>query len=370
MVFSPPSPRVTLRTIAEEVGVNVSTVSRVLSDHRRGGDGPRSDTARRIIEVADHLAYRHDAYAASLRTQRTGALGVLVPRLTDIVLAVIYEAIEETATGLGYQTVVSNTRDDPLQQRRRVELLLSRRVDGLILGDARLDSPFLEELARRHVPFVLVSRRVGAHVSVTCDDAHGGWLAGTHLADLGHRRIGILAGLPYASTACDRRDGALAALSARGINVPSAYVVGSANDAAGGHDAALKLLSQRPGVTAIFAVNDFMAIGAMGAIRDVGLQVGRDVAVVGYHDISIARELPVPLTSIRTPLAEMGELSTKALLARIAGELVSTVRLTPQLIVRQSSDSGSRSPHGQPRDGSATRHRRVLQSKRWAADHL
>ena len=339
-------PRVTLRTVADEVGVNVSYVSRVLS--RRDADADRTETALRIIEAADRLGYVRDAYAASLRTQRVGAFGVLVPRLTDIVLASVYEAIQECATGLGYQTVVSSTRDDPELQRSRVETMLSRRVDGLILGDARLDTPLVDELAARGVPFVLVSRRAGDHVAVTMDDVMGGRLAATHLADLGHRRIGLLAGAPYASTGLDRRDGALAALAERGIEVPSRYVLETPVDAAGGHAAAVRLLDERPRVTAIFAVNDFTAIGAMGAIRDLGMRVGEDVALVGYNDIGIAGELPVPLTSVRSSAVEMGQAATRALLGKLSGQEVSSVRLAPQLVVRQSSDPTVVSPPPAP----------------------
>jgi LacI family transcriptional regulator len=328
--------RVTLRTIADEVGVNVSYVSRVLS--RRDDGAGRTEAATRIIEAADRLGYVRDAYAASLRTQRVGAFGVLVPRLTDIVLASVYEAIEECATGLGYQTVVSSTWDDPGLQRSRVETMLGRRVDGLILGDARLDTPLLDELAERGVPFVLVNRRSGDHVAVTMDDVMGGRLAATHLADLGHRCIGLLAGAPYASTGRDRRDGALAALAERGIEIPDRYVIDTPYDAAGGHAAAVRLLSEHPRVTAVFAVNDFTAIGAMGAIRDLGMRVGEDIALVGYNDIGIAAELPVPLTSVRNSYVEMGQAATRALLGRLSGQEVSSLRLAPQLVVRQSSD--------------------------------
>lgn len=202
----------------------------------------------------------------------------------------------------------------------------------------RLDNTFLDELAEREVPFILVSRRAGHHVAVTVDDDLGGRLAAIHLASLGHRRIGLLAGVPYASTGCDRRAGALKALAERGIDVPARYVIDSSYDAAGGHMAAMALLSQEPQVTAFFAVNDFTAIGAMGAIRDLGLRVGEDVAVVGYNDIGIARELPVPLTSVSSSAAQMGRVATHTLLARLAGQQVSSVRLPPKLVVRQSSD--------------------------------
>jgi LacI family transcriptional regulator len=284
-----------------------------------------------------------DPHAASLRTQRTRALGVLVPRMTDVVLAAVCEAIEETATELGYQTVVSNTWDDQEQRRRKVEPLLGHRVDGLILGDALLEDPFPDELAERQVPFVLVSRRSGGHASVTCDDFLGGRLAGTHLADLGHRRIAILAGPPHASTGRDRTSGCLQALAERGITAQDRYIVPSPHDARGGHAAAERLLALRPKPTAVFAVNDTTAVGVMGALRDHGCTVGEDVAVVGYNDIELAAELPVPLTSVRSDHQAMGAAAAQMLITALSGRTVVSQRLPPQLVVRRSSDSTVRS---------------------------
>lgn len=131
---------------------------------------------------------------ACARSGRTP--GFLVPALTDLVLANIYDSIERTADQRGHDTFVANTQDDMEQQRRRVDLLLDRRVDGL-LGDARLDSAFVDELAGRGVPFVLTSRRHDSHPSVTCDEL-GGRLAAEHLLGLGHRRVAVVAGESYA----------------------------------------------------------------------------------------------------------------------------------------------------------------------------
>src|SRR4051812_2770954 len=169
--------RVTLRQIAEASGVAVSTASRVLSRARRG-DAPMSDVAVRVLAVAEEMGYERDLYAASLRTQRTHMIGVLVPQLTDVVLSTIYGGIDQAAAQSGYQTVVANTLDSPAEQRRRAETLLNRRVDGLIFGDARTDNPFLDDLATRGVPFALVSRRHAPYPAVTCDDFEGGRLVG------------------------------------------------------------------------------------------------------------------------------------------------------------------------------------------------
>jgi LacI family transcriptional regulator len=334
--------RVTLRDVARRAGVHVSTVSRVL---RRAGPASdstvlASDTAARIRQIADELGYRPDPYAASLRTHRTHTFGVLVPALTDLVLATIYDSIEHTANERGYDTFVANTRDDLDQQRRRVDLLLDRRVDGLILGDARLDSTFVDELAARSVPFVLTSRRHGDHPSVTCDDEMGGRLAAEHLLELGHRRVAVVAGEPYASTGRDRTRGFADVFYERGVPLPGSCIVHGRFDVAGGRAGAEQLLQADTPPTAIFAVNDFAAVGVMGTLREHGLKVGRDVAVVGFNDVPIAGELPVPLSTVRSPLRAMGALAVASLIDRLDGKPGKVVRLRPELVVRASSDPG------------------------------
>ena len=333
---------VTLKDIAREAEVSLSTASRVLS-RARNGAVPQTSAAKRVLAVAVRLQYVPNLFAASLRNHRTRMLGVLVPHLTDVVLSTIYEGIDERASVEDYQTVVANSMDDPREHRLRAERLLQRGVDGLIFGDAQVDDPYLDELDQQQVPFVLVSRRHHPYDSITCDDTAGGRLVGNHLADLGHRAIAIIAGQPYASTGIDRTLGCLAALQERGIEVPEHRVVHSRFDAQSGHLVATRLMVDSPELTAIFAVNDITAIGAMGALRDLGIRVGHDVAVVGFNDISIAADLPTPLTSVRSPLKQMGREAADLLLQRLTGEhatsgLVTEKRLQPQLIVRETSD--------------------------------
>lgn len=322
-----------LSDIAAAAGVHPTTVSRAL----RGGDGVGRKTAERVRAVARELGYLPHPAAASLRTGRSKMLGVVVPRLTDVVLATIYEGIEQGSADAGYQTVVANSGDDREVQRLRVDTLLSARVDGIILGDARSDASVVHELVERGTKIVLTSRRLPGILSVTCDDLTGGRLAAEHLVELGHRRMGVIAGEPYASTGVDRTQGFLDACAGAGIEVPAEAVLHSRFDVHGGREAADALLQLDPRPTALFAVNDFAAIGAMGAIRDRGLRVGHDVAVVGYNDIPPAAELPVALTSIRSPMRQMGYHAARTLVALINGQECESMRLPPELQARTSS---------------------------------
>ena len=339
--FADPAGRPTLRTVAELAGVHVSTVSRVLNRVAGPGVRPASPTtSERIRRIAEHVGYSPNPHATGLRTSRSRLVGVLVPRLVDIVLATIYEGIEEATAAYGFSTFVANTGDDPVAQRQRTEMVLARRVDGMIFGDAYVDGRFLDGIAGRGVPFVLVSRRAGAYPSVTCDDVLGGRLAAEHLLDLGHRRLAVIAGEPYASTGIDRTAGFLQVCAEAGVEVPGPWVVHSRFDTEGGREAMARILAGGEVPTGVFVVNDFAAVGAMGVLRDAGLSVGRDVAVVGFNDVPLAASLPVGLSTVRSPMHEMGVRAARLLMRRLEGEEVASERLTPVLVPRASTLGG------------------------------
>jgi LacI family transcriptional regulator len=328
---------VTLRMIADEVGVSVSTVSRVLNAD--GEDAQRwasAQTVARIKECATSWAYRPHPHAAGLRTARSGLVGVLVPRLQDFVLATIYEGIEEAATAHGYSTFVTNSLDDPANKASRTEMMLQRRVEGMIFGDAHHDDPLLADVAARGVPFVLVSRRSGDYLSVTCDDLLGGQLVGRRLLDAGRKDLAVLAGLPFASTAIERTQGAVDTFAEAGLRVPPERIAWGPFDAAGGREAAEKLLAAEPYPDAIFATNDFAAIGALGVLRDRGLRVPDDIALIGYNDTPIAAELPTPLTTVHSPMHQMGRHGIELLIEVLGGGRPESERLSPTLVVRES----------------------------------
>jgi len=329
---------VTLRTIADQLGLHVSTVSRVL--HAKRDESLRAasaDTVERVRRLADELGYQPNPHATSLRTRRSNLVGVLVPRLSDIVLATIYEGIEEAAAEQGLSTFVANTGDNPEAQRTRTNMVIGRRVDGMIFGDAHADGRFLAEVAGRGIPFVLVSRTCADHPSVTCDDYLGGRLVADHLLELGHRDVAVVAGEPYASTGIDRTAGLVDRYREAGLPIPAHRIAHSRFDVPGGHAATARLLDTPEPPTAVFAVNDFAAIGAIGALREQGLRAGADVAVVGFNDTPLAAELPLPLTTVRSPMLEMGRRGLRMLVRLLEGEAVESERLRPELVVRASS---------------------------------
>jgi LacI family transcriptional regulator len=230
-------------------------------------------------------------------------------------------------------------------------MVLARRVDGMLFGDAYVDGGFLDEVAGRGVPFVLVSRRAGRHPSVTCDDVAGGRLVAEHLLGLGHRDMAVIAGEPYASTGIDRTAGFVDACAAAGVDLPPQRVVHSRFDTEGGRAAMTALLASGAPPTAVFAVNDFAAIGAMGVLRDAGLVVGRDVAVVGFNDVPLAASLPVALSTVRSPMHQMGVRAVELLLRRLAGGEVQSERLPPVLVPRASSLGVTSAPGSRGRVG-------------------
>lgn len=329
-------PAVTLKALASELGLNASTVSRVLNDPKGLDSKWASEkTKDRIFALAEERGYRKNPYAASLRTAKSHLVGVVVPRLQDYVLATMYEGIDEAASEHGYFTVVSNSLDDPMAHRVKAEKLLDRRADGIVFGDALFEDPFLDELAQRGVAFTLVSRRSPGHRSVTCDDYTGGRMVAEHLVAAGRRTFGLIAGDPRVSTSIDRSTGFLDVLAEHGLNIDPNQVVPGGFDAPAGRHAAHTLLTHSPLPEAIFAVNDFAALGAFGVLQELGLSVPDDVALVGFNDTPLAGS--VGLTTVRSPMHRIGRMGSEMLISILDGHDVESIQLSPELIVRTST---------------------------------
>lgn len=213
---------VTLKDVARAAGVSTSTASRVLDDRL-----PRSRTAAadRVRKVAADLGYVKDPLASSLRRAGTSTIGVVVPRLTDVVMAIVYEEIAAVATARGLFSVVATAHDEPKDEASAVTSLVRRRVDGIIRTTARLDAPLPVGLLGS-VREVLTLRADGRLAASVGDDDLGGRLATRHLIDLGHRRIALVNGPTYASSARGRRTGYVAALAAAGIALDPDLVIG------------------------------------------------------------------------------------------------------------------------------------------------
>jgi LacI family transcriptional regulator len=325
---------VTLHDVAAAAGVSKSTVSRILDERLPRSE---SETARRVRRVAADLGYFRDVSAASLRRGKTLTIGVVVPRLTDTVMAMLYEALARACRRSGQFAIVATTDDEPNADRAAAEALLHRRVDGLVLSTARAGDDFFQELAARGVPYVLALRTNGQSLASIGDDKLGGYLATRHLLDLGHRRIGLIAGPAYASTARGRVEGYRQAMAEAGADVDPAWVVESTFGIDSGAEVAEALMGLDPRPTAVFAVNDNTAIGALSALEKLGLSVPKDVSLVGYNDIPIVSRLPTPLTSVRVPFDQIAAAALDLLALGPMGEHDRIRVAAPTLIPRRST---------------------------------
>lgn len=288
---------VTLRDVAAAAGVSISTASRVLDERLPPS---RTAAADRVRRAAAELGYVRDPLAAGLRRTGTSTIGVVVPRLTDTVMAMLYEEIAAAATARGLFAVVATTQDRPETERLAVQSLLHRRVDGIIRTTARTGSPLRLD-SRSEARQVLALRTDDIHPASIGDDRLGGYLATRNLIDHGHTRIGLVMGPEYATTAVHRRDGYRDALVEAGLGVDPTLMAGDAFSMEAGEAAGRELLDRAEPPTAIFAVNDNNAIGVLAVAAARGLRVPDDLSVIGYNDIPVVSKLPVPLTTVREP---------------------------------------------------------------------
>ena len=326
--------KVTLHDVAAAAGVSKSTVSRVLDERLPRSE---SDTAKRVRQVAADLGYVRDVSAASLRLGKTMTIGVIVPRLTDTVMAMLYEALAHACFRSGQFAIVATANEEPEADRKAAETLLRRGVDGLVLATARSGDDFPEQLIARGVPVVLALRTDGRSLSSVGDDNLGGYLATRHLLDLGHRRIGLIAGPAFASSSRGRVEGYRQAMAEAKVDVDPAWMVESTFGIDSGAEAAEVLMALSPRPTAVFAVNDNTAIGALSTIEKLGLSVPGDISLVGYNDIPIVSRLPTPMTSVRVPFDQIAAAALDLLTRGPADERDRIRVATPTLIPRQST---------------------------------
>jgi DNA-binding LacI/PurR family transcriptional regulator len=335
--------RVSIKDIAKAAGVSHSTVSRALSDSPLVSD----ETKARVQHLAQEMGYSPNTLARSLVTRQTYSVGLVVTTIADPFIAEVVQGIEATAHDHGYTVVLCNSGAEPEREIAAVEMLRSKRVDGVIVTSSRVGALYLEHLERIGVPIVLINNhneQSGRYTfTVTVDNRHGGCLATDHLIQLGHRRIAYVTAPADHSSDLDRMTGYRQALVDSGIE-PDPDLVVPGNGRADGGERALETLTALdvlPG--AVFCYNDMTAIGLINAARGAGLVVPSDLAVVGFDDIPFATYCCPPLTTIAQPKVEMGQLAMKMTLSLMAieegenGEELSNIVVQGKLIVRAST---------------------------------
>ncbi len=338
--------RPTLRDVARRAGVNPATASRALNPALPGRISP--PTEQRVREAARELGYRPDPVARSLRTRRSGFVGVVVPDLTNPVIPPIVRGIEAALWSAGIACLLADTDNDPEREALLIDELLARRCEGLIVATATRTSKTVADLASGAVPTVLVTRDVDSHVLplVAGDDASGVDAAVEHLFALGHRAVAHVSG-PLSLSTTVRRLRAFEAAAARlGLDPSGLIVHGDAFTAAAGKRACADLLARGRALTAIVAGNDLIALGCMEALGASGLRCPQDVSIVGHNDTPMVASLRPPLTTVAIPQEAIGAEAARVLLDRLEGEEPETdpILLPTELIVR-----GSTAPPPEPR---------------------
>lgn len=333
-----PSAPATIEDIARAAGVHPASVSRAL----RGVAGKVSEQTReRIVRIATELGYQPNTIAASLRTQRTDLVAIVVPDLGNPLFGPIVKGLEAELRKQSLMCLVVQTPVDPAQRRDIVVALANRRVSGLLVLAAESDDPMLEVATQRGLPTVLVNRGFGERrfSSVVNDDRESVRLVLQHLAELGHRRIAHLSG-PGSSSTGRARSAAVSELApALGFG-KTLIVEAAAFTRQAGADAMRRLWSGRSvKPTAIFAANDLIALGALDVLRDAGVSVPREVSLVGHNDMPLVDLIDPPLTTVRIAIDQMSRQAAQLFMDLLREPLQqpSARVLTPELIVRRST---------------------------------
>jgi len=301
----------TIKDVAREAGVSTATVSRVFNNI-----GPvDKDTQRHVRLVARRLKYVPNALGRGLSTQRTDAIGLLLPDLFGEFFSEVLRGSDQTAQQSRYHLVVSSSHNNREEIRAALTTMRGR-VDGLVIMSAHIDAQTLIETLPPALPVVLLNCYVDSSGfdMLNVDNFGGAYEMTKHLLSHGHQRIAIINGIEENVDARERLRGYGVAMREAGASVDPALQVPGHFSEAGGYDAARRLLSRSPRPTAIFASNDSMAIGALSALRDQGVQIPEEMALAGFDDVPIATYLTPTLTSVQVGIHHLGVRAVETLL--------------------------------------------------------
>jgi LacI family transcriptional regulator len=329
----------TIREVAESAGVSYATVSHVINNTRLVSP----ETRERVLAAMAALNYRPNALARSLRQGKTNTIGLVLPDSANPFFAEISRCIEDETFKKGYSVFLCNTELDTQRELFYVDVLSKKQVDGIIFVAAGDQADSLEFLVSRNMPVVMIDRDVpNVEVdAVLTDHQLGGYLATRHLLELGHTRIACIAGPSSITPSAERIIGYRKALEEAGLPYDEKLVLRGDYHAQSGMDITHTILRMDPRPTAIFALNDLMALGALRAAAEAGCSVPSDLAVVGYDDLELSHFTNPPLTTIAQPKTEIGAQAVDLLVDRMSRKdrSPSRVVLPPELIVRRSTQA-------------------------------
>ena len=308
---------ITLRMVAEKAGVSVNTASRAINNK----PDINIKTKKLVLKIAKELGYIRNAAAVALRTKKTGTVGVVIEDNRNPFYAEVLNGMEVAAREKNYHIIFANTQRDYKKEEEAINLLLAKRVDGLLIAPVQDRDDDIKNLIEANIPFVIVGRDFENIEldAVYNDEVKGGFLATEYLIKKGHKSIALIDGFLHKSPAKGRLEGYKKALKKYGISMDDALVSVGDIDVKDGYERTKQLFEKELDFTAIFAYNDMMAFGAMQAIREKGLRIPEDIGLIGYDDIPFCSLMDPALTTIRLKKQELGIESVKLLLSHING---------------------------------------------------
>lgn len=334
---------VTLKEVAAELGVSTMTVSRAINNR------PNVDeqTKKKIMEVVTRMGYTPNLVAKSLISSKTYTIGVVIPEISHSFFPEVVKGIEEVANSHNYQIFLTNTSDSFEKEKAVIEALRAKRVDGILISTSLTnnDYSFYKRLVESGLPMVFFDRCI-SDVGISCigvNDKSASRQITEHLINKGYKQIGYLSGPKQLSIGKDRFEGFMEAMLLHNLPVDENLIIENGFNEKGGYHAMNKLLelpvSQRP--RAVVAVNDPVAFGAMDAIREAGLRIPEDIAIVGFTNDIRASLVNPPLTTVHQPAFEVGKKAASKIIKTIEyeDEPVENVELITKLVIRQSCGS-------------------------------
>jgi LacI family transcriptional regulator len=329
--------------VAERAGVSAMTVSRVINN----SGYVSAATRQRVEQAIAQLGYVPNALARQLRSKRTTMLALVVSDISNPFFTTIARGVEDAASARGFAVMFCNTDESSDEEARYLRLLVERQVDGVLLVPAENAAASLRLLRAHKIPVVVIDRRASRRVdNVRCDSEAGAYALTRHLVELGHRRIAVLTGRRGISTSVDRVAGVRRALGEAGLTLDESLVryggfnFGSLNLADGRLMAEEVLAASDDPPTAIFAANNFIAFGAVRALRELGLRVPEDISVVAFDDLPVEWVSDPFLTVAAQPAYELGRRAAEMMIDRLVGERTTageSVVLPFEVIVRRST---------------------------------
>ncbi|MHB8280377.1 MAG: LacI family DNA-binding transcriptional regulator [Candidatus Humimicrobiaceae bacterium] len=327
--------KTTIREISRLSGYSVTTVSRVLGK----SELVKEDTKEKILKIIEDQSFSPNMIARSLKTKKTNTIGLILGDIENPFYSRVAKGVIDTAEQRNYNVILCNSNYDTKLEEKSIETLLNRQVDGFLLTTVKLKHTTIDDLKYRGVPYVLIDYKLdlpGVSYIVN-DDYHGGKIAAEYLVSLGHKHIAFFGNEKLLSFK-KRFDGFKEILNKYGISV-NEYLIDDINDITEINNSIRNLVNAKEKFTALFAVNDFLAIKAVENFIALGLKVPRDISIIGYDNISISSMLRVPLTTINQPKYKTGKLAAELLLDMLEskeGVEDKKLVLKPELIIRQS----------------------------------